>query len=530
MDLMLLRHRIIMAAGGLVKRVASAVSGVVSFVTNVAMPTKVTCEFSPAQSGTGDPSPSNVRSISGWTGCEITHQNRNWLNLADQSFTRYKEITLVTPIPPSTFTISAIVTSADADKTESNMTLVFDNGRTDSLNFSRGSTQYFHRTTQDTIVKIRLYASTTLGLSADDACTWSNLQLTLGESELPYQAQVKETLTINWQNLFDNRALNTAFDTNIDSQTNLDAAIADGQMLFRGLAFDSSGITSYTSSNQYWVIFPVEAGKTYVTNKFFKSGYLVNSSFVPTTTLQNKNNESGQASAEGYGWTTFTAQTGDAYAALYIFNAAQGVSVQNWTLNDLLNGFMIIYGSEHPEYYTPYNLTVYGGTVTLNEDGSADLVVTWFYGVPNFDNCNKAVSEESGFLTTWNYFGDHSLSNIPQPYGANVASQYSNALSDKVKFYMSYATADSDGVDVVYHFWGNWMSYGVKKELLSSQDLSGLTSYLKTLNAVMCYPIDESDYQTYHFSNIGELQSFVGQNAIWHDMNGSITVEYYKNT
>ena len=61
----------------LVKLIATATSGLVSFTTNVIRPVKVTCEFSPIQEGTGDPSPDNVRPISGWTGCEIGHTGKN---------------------------------------------------------------------------------------------------------------------------------------------------------------------------------------------------------------------------------------------------------------------------------------------------------------------------------------------------------------------------------------------------------------------------------------------------------------------
>lgn len=61
----------------LVKLIATATSGLVSFTTNVIRPVKVTCEFSPVQEGTGDPSPDNVRPISGWTGCEIYHTGKN---------------------------------------------------------------------------------------------------------------------------------------------------------------------------------------------------------------------------------------------------------------------------------------------------------------------------------------------------------------------------------------------------------------------------------------------------------------------
>lgn len=73
--LMVVWRRIMMAAASvakkLVKLIATSTTSLVSFNTNVEIPVKVTCEFSPVQEGEGDPSPDNVRPISGWTGCEI---------------------------------------------------------------------------------------------------------------------------------------------------------------------------------------------------------------------------------------------------------------------------------------------------------------------------------------------------------------------------------------------------------------------------------------------------------------------------
>ena len=45
---------------------------IVSFGTNIARPMQVTCALTPVQSGSGDPSPSNIRPITGWTGCDVT--------------------------------------------------------------------------------------------------------------------------------------------------------------------------------------------------------------------------------------------------------------------------------------------------------------------------------------------------------------------------------------------------------------------------------------------------------------------------
>ena len=56
----------------------------VTFSTTLAKPlTGLTIPFTPVQSGSGDPSPTNVREIVGWTGCSIY---RTGINLFDQSF------------------------------------------------------------------------------------------------------------------------------------------------------------------------------------------------------------------------------------------------------------------------------------------------------------------------------------------------------------------------------------------------------------------------------------------------------------
>ena len=53
---------------------------VVSFVTDVASVLKVVASVDPVQAGSGDPSPENVRPISGWTGCKVTRTGRNLFN------------------------------------------------------------------------------------------------------------------------------------------------------------------------------------------------------------------------------------------------------------------------------------------------------------------------------------------------------------------------------------------------------------------------------------------------------------------
>lgn len=60
-------------------------AAVASFETNLKHPVKVTVPITPVQEGTGDPSPDNVRPISGLTGCVVKQRGKNLLDSSDYS-------------------------------------------------------------------------------------------------------------------------------------------------------------------------------------------------------------------------------------------------------------------------------------------------------------------------------------------------------------------------------------------------------------------------------------------------------------
>ena len=58
-----------------------ATGAIASFSDGAPVPVKdLTVAITPVQSGSGDPSPDNVRPISGWTGCNVTHTGKNLYN------------------------------------------------------------------------------------------------------------------------------------------------------------------------------------------------------------------------------------------------------------------------------------------------------------------------------------------------------------------------------------------------------------------------------------------------------------------
>lgn len=76
MGVMEARRRILLNQPHLV----SASGNPISFSTDMAAKMGVKAHFSPVQSGSGDPSPSNVRPITGWTGCTVSHSGADTSN------------------------------------------------------------------------------------------------------------------------------------------------------------------------------------------------------------------------------------------------------------------------------------------------------------------------------------------------------------------------------------------------------------------------------------------------------------------
>ena len=145
--------------------------------------------------------------------------------------------------------------------------------------------------------------------------------------------------------------------------------------------------------------------------------------------------------------------------------------------------------------------TIYGGTITLNDDGSADMVVDRTFA-------QKTLLEASSYTVgeVMDYYRfNNCFPAAPVEPGSSVGK-----ISNIARY--SYNGADYQ----VPHF------------------------YILATNAVLLYvphgtPTDivfqvVSPIQTpitYHFDNIGQLYTYLGTNTIWTDTNSTNTVEYW---
>ena len=179
-------------------------------------------------------------------------------------------------------------------------------------------------------------------------------------------------------------------------------------------------------------------------------------------------------------------------------------------------------GTTYPISWQTEAGTVYGGTLTINEDGSVDLVSEWRKEIYTSSLSPIASGQSSGL--TW--------------------CTLEKVLSDSQKAYAETPTAgDGNGILNV----GAWQrgSAGAKPRAFVTTSLKSLQVvlvsdtydlrtaqgrtdyYANTLNGTnpeVCYRLTTP--VTYHLDSIEQISTLAGENNIWADVNGEITLTY----
>ena len=154
-------------------------------------------EILPYQSGSGDPSPDNVRPISGWTGVNIQHVGKNLLNIDDLisansgTFPGYgyifKHMLVLTLKPSTTYTLSS---SYDMDGN----VLYFNDPL--SVNVVKKDAPKTATTDADGIIRIGLFDRA--GIEEFESKN-ATVQLEEGETATAYEHYTGTTYSIDWQ-------------------------------------------------------------------------------------------------------------------------------------------------------------------------------------------------------------------------------------------------------------------------------------------------------------------------------------------
>ena len=158
---------------------------------------------------------------------------------------------------------------------------------------------------------------------------------------------------------------------------------------------------------------------------------------------------------------------------------------------------------------------LYGGTVTINEDGSVDVVSKVV---------KKRVTSDIG---TIHFNSDRVRYTIADmlPIGSNIAisnDNYSCNMFPKVTGTTppGIVFTENSNSTIAYILFRKTDSFGI------TNTLEAWNTFITENDVIVTYMLVTP--QTYHFSSISELQSFLGINNVWSDLNGAITIEYYK--
>lgn len=169
-------------------------------------------------------------------------------------------------------------------------------------------------------------------------------------------------------------------------------------------------------------------------------------------------------------------------------------------------------------------MTVYGGTLTLNEDRSADLVADREYKRYTGEN------SERWAYSSWTHQNNAVFYSNVQVRGAKYTERNYNYIKNcnmlPIITYNELNNQDIAGITITGGTTG-FPSIGIPKSVLSTVDVAGLTSYLSANPLDIIYEL--ATPITYHFDNVGQFTTFIGTNNIWTDTNGMNTATYLKH-
>lgn len=176
------------------KSIANTPTPIATFNASALPMPSLTVGIEAVQSGSGDPSPTNIRPISGWSAVNVNRTGKNLADIGTTTFTRYKTVNI--NLKPNTYTISATVTSADTDANTCLITPLDGGGNIIStLQIARDTRASVTFTSAVPIVSIRFYSSDTSAHAQGDSATYTDVQLEIGDTPTTYEPYNGTTYT-----------------------------------------------------------------------------------------------------------------------------------------------------------------------------------------------------------------------------------------------------------------------------------------------------------------------------------------------
>ena len=447
-----------MIAGGVPILDYTVTGNPVKFLTNVAKPLSVIASFTPVQSGSGDPSPDNVRPITGFSGATVWRTGKNLLDSTyrDDSLANtiyiYRNHGLV--LCPGKYTFSY---------TQQCSLYVMNNTTDAQMYVKYNATSLTFTLTETTSVYFTCYKSGGIDHTG-------TIQLELGETETDHSTYTGESVSVAFP----------AFGKNL-----LNPALFSGNDALYTVAGDT--ITVKRNDERGWAD---------VNGMDLPAGSYV----ISRTNVQG--NMSIRTSLDNY--SSNIVLSGSAYARFTLSdNCTIKVKLTSASSYPYDTKMMIEQGSS-PTAYEPFTNTAYGGTIELN---TGIMTVEWAKTSARWGDIVHAAGYgmKEGYLDI-NYpitiagdsggFSSANFCNVAAPIWAsldNTTPHYYTAYSNPDQTYRGIVILPSD----------------------TDNDLEVcIVSKLKEPYEIQLDPVT--------------VQALIGNNVLWSDLNGDLTVTYKK--
>ena len=463
---LLLMH--LASGGSLIEE--SATGNPLTFVTDVVKPfLKFELSMLPVQSGSGDPSPENVRPITGWTGATAY---RTGSNLIDDS-KRYLNATGKTlvigntssefniPLSPGTYTFSC-----EFDNVYYNANI---RGSTDSITVPIWTAESQVSSATFTITKYDLYRITLTDSTSVDTEKIGHCWLNYGETASTYEAYNGTSVSVTFPAL--------------------------GKNLFDEVYTDIDGTVRYKN------IYVGEGTFTFSTTMPPRSETVTNLFAVPGDTGTGTSAENGFSNGNPRTITSI--------------NGWVRIGYRNFSVDPEQYHTMIEKGSSATAY-EPYTNTVLEGNLNLTtgvltanrmmltltgaDSWSATGGSKFYVSIDTLVQGNYAKSTDTGAQYCNMY-----------PFGGISSNGSAGVTSDKHFYLQRYPHAD-------HPEWNRLWVYD------TGFTLEEFKEAINTTPLVVTYPIVEQTYQL----TPQQIQTLIGTNTVWSNANGDCDVTYLK--
>lgn len=487
---------------------ATAEGNPLTFQTNLAKPLKsLLLPFTPVQSGSGDPSPSNVRPITGWTGATVNRTGKNLYNgvveegyISDDGtigidrYSCHSELIRVQPGQTYSYSIEQCMSSNKRvhgyDIYGNWVQMIQKNANAPSGYFATSFTvpnnvyyirvQFYHYSTNDSD---------------------KNIQIELGSSATPYSPYTGTTYPVTFpatgKNLLNINGSPVYYKSG-------GGAVSDG------ISISNNVITVTNAANVAWLT-SCEAGQTYT--------FKISTSYVGGTRLSLRvwylpylvdyltNAESDMFEYKYVSGTTetytFTVPSGTNY--VYI-----GFYADSNLVGETISNLMLNAGST-AETYEPYTNIIYGGSVDVVTGVLTATMVCCEY---------DGSSDEA-----WDYAGSNPSTQI---FIIKLPEAKRSIDGFRIMCNQGKQTASADVAEPSYGYVNNQItsSYNIRTHIVdTNMSVSDFKTYLSQHPLQIVCPLTTPI--TFQLSPT-EIQTLIGANTVWSDTNGSNTAVYLK--